>query len=275
MPLDERGDVDVARLEELLEREPVKVLGATHVSNVSGAVVPVADLAERAHAAGALFVVDAAQSIRHEPVDVQAIGCDFLAFSGRQHARPRASGFSGAGAACWKRSSRWSSAAKWWTWSPPKTPASKTRPCASEAGTPNYVGAIALAAALDYLCGIGRDNICCREHEEPAGLRRGADGPGSRQLSVVGRPGRRRDASPSPCRTSTPSTWLPSWTPRAWRCSSWATSAPSRFCTKRSGVRNVTRLSTAFYNTFEEIDACVAALERVVPLLQGTARSGR
>ena len=41
------------------------------------------------------------------------------------------------------------------------------------------------------------------------------------------------------------------------------------------GVRNVTRLSPAFYNTFEEIDACVAALERVVPLLQGTARSGR
>ena len=164
VPLDERGDVDVARLEELLEREPVKVLGTTHVSNVSGAVVPVADLAERAHAAGALFVVDAAQSIRHEPVDVQAIGCDFLAFSGHKTCAPTGIGV------LWGRRSLLE------TLQPvefggemvdvvtSEDTSFEDPPLRFEAGTPNYVGAIALAAALDYLCGIGRDNICCREH---------------------------------------------------------------------------------------------------------------
>ena len=272
VPLDERGDIDVARLEELLEREPVKVLGTTHVSNVSGAVVPVADLAERAHAAGALFVVDAAQSIRHEPVDVQAIGCDFLAFSGHKTCAPTGIGV------LWGRRSLLE------TLQPvefggemvdvvtSEDTSFEDPPLRFEAGTPNYVGAIALAAALDYLCGIGRDNICCREHELLAyAEERIARVPG---LSVVGRPGRRagclsfavQDVHPFDLATlmDTQGVALRS-----------GNQCAQPLLHEALGVRNVTRLSPAFYNTFEEIDACVAALERVVPLLQGTARSGR
>ena len=147
-------------------------------------------------------------------------------------------------------------------------------PLRFEAGTPNYVGAIALAAALDYLCGIGRDNICCREHELLAyAEERIARVPG---LSVVGRPGRRAGCLSFAVQDVHP--FLPPGYPHGHPGRGAAFGQPVRPAASARSARRaeaLTRLSPAFYNTFEEIDACVAALERVVPLLQGTARSGR
>lgn len=81
------GGLDLAALDNLLTPQ-VKLFAFTHISNTLGVINPVAELCRRARAVGALTLVDAAQSIGHEPVDVRAIGCDFLAFSGHKMAGP-------------------------------------------------------------------------------------------------------------------------------------------------------------------------------------------
>ena len=82
-PIDERGDVDLARLDALLG-DATRVVAVAHVSNSLGTVVPVAEIVElaRAKAKRAVVVVDGAQAAAHRPVDVAALGCDFYVFQG-------------------------------------------------------------------------------------------------------------------------------------------------------------------------------------------------
>ena len=87
IPVDGDGALDLSGLDALLT-ERTKVFAFTHVSNVLGTVNPVTDLAARAHAVGALVVVDACQSVPHLPVDVATLGADFMAFSGHKLLRP-------------------------------------------------------------------------------------------------------------------------------------------------------------------------------------------
>src|SRR5690606_2334140 len=77
------GGLDLAALDRLLTRE-VKLFAFTHISNTLGTINPAKELCRRARAVGALTVIDAAQSIGHMPVDVRALDCDFLAFSGHK-----------------------------------------------------------------------------------------------------------------------------------------------------------------------------------------------
>jgi cysteine desulfurase/selenocysteine lyase len=158
----DEGLLDLPALDRLLTPE-VKVFAFTHVSNTLGTINPVAELCARARKVGAISVVDAAQSIGHMPVDVRAIGCDFLAFSGHKMA-----GVTGIGALYGRRAlldamppwqggggmissvdlfeSRW-----------------KPSPERFEAGTPNFGDAVALGAACDFLDSLGRETI--REHD--------------------------------------------------------------------------------------------------------------
>jgi cysteine desulfurase/selenocysteine lyase len=156
------GRLDLDQLDRLLTPE-VKVFAFTHISNTLGTINPVAELCARARRAGVVTVVDAAQSVGHQPVDVQALGCDFLAFSGHKMA-----GVTGIGVLYGRRAlldamppwqggggmiahvdffeSRW-----------------KPSPERFEAGTPNFADAVALGAACDYLDDLGRDEI--RRHD--------------------------------------------------------------------------------------------------------------
>ena len=77
------GLLDLQHLDELL-RSPAKLVAVTHASNVLGTINPIREIADRSHGVGAITVVDAAQSIPHMPIDVQELGCDFLAFSGHK-----------------------------------------------------------------------------------------------------------------------------------------------------------------------------------------------
>src|SRR5438034_9151739 len=81
VPVLDDGTLDIHQLPSLLTPE-VKLFAFTHISNSLGTINPVAELCEKAHAVGALTLVDAAQSAGHMPVDVRELGCDFLAFSG-------------------------------------------------------------------------------------------------------------------------------------------------------------------------------------------------
>ena len=87
VPVLDDGTLDLEKLPSLLTPE-VKIFAFTHISNSLGTINPVAELCDRAHAVGALTLMDAAQSVGHLPLDVREVGCDFLAFSGHKMCGP-------------------------------------------------------------------------------------------------------------------------------------------------------------------------------------------
>jgi cysteine desulfurase/selenocysteine lyase len=164
IPLTDDGRLDMDALPRLLT-ERTKLVAVTAVSNTLGTINPIVEIVRQAHAAGALVLVDAAQSVPHVTVDVQAIDCDFLAFSGHKMLGPSGVGvlygkealldamppFLGGGSMINEvRLDRFTPAAL---------------PAKFEAGTPPIVPAIGLGAAIDYIESIGIENIQRHEHE--------------------------------------------------------------------------------------------------------------
>jgi cysteine desulfurase/selenocysteine lyase len=160
------GDGPGQSLAGLLQRfgERTKLVAISGMSNVLGTINPVAEVGERTHRAGALFLVDGAQSVPHLPVDVQAIGADFLAFSGHKMLGPTGVGvlwarkeilqamppFMGGGdmiKSVHLRESEWNDI-----------------PYKFEAGTPNIAQAIGLGVAVDYLTELNMEKV--QDHEQ-------------------------------------------------------------------------------------------------------------
>lgn len=163
--LDPQGRLLLEDLDRLLDQhgERVKLVAVSGMSNVLGTLNPVARIAVRVHEAGALLLVDGAQSVPHLPVDVRALGADFLAFSGHKMLGPTGIGvlwarkdilqamppFLGGGdmiKSVHLRESEWADV-----------------PHKFEAGTPNIAQAIGLGAAVDYLQGLGMDEVLAHE----------------------------------------------------------------------------------------------------------------
>jgi cysteine desulfurase / selenocysteine lyase len=140
-----------------------KVVTLTHVSNVLGTVNPVREIANRAHEAGALVVLDAAQSAPHRAVDVQELGVDFLAFSGHKVLGPMGIGV------LWGRPELLAELPPYMGGGEMISEVHQDRveyrepPARFEAGTPNVAGAIGLSVALDYLDRVGWEAL--RIHE--------------------------------------------------------------------------------------------------------------
>jgi cysteine desulfurase/selenocysteine lyase len=146
-------------MEAELRRGGVAVVAVGHVSNVTGARANVAQLAAAAHVAGAVLVVDAAQSVPHAPIDVQELGCDFLAFSGHKMCGP-----SGVGVLFGKAERL--AEIDWYLRGGGTVeevasgiPKVKQSPWRFEAGTPAIEGVVGLGAAVDYLQTIGPENV--------------------------------------------------------------------------------------------------------------------
>ncbi|MFC2342851.1 MAG: cysteine desulfurase [Negativicutes bacterium] len=142
-----------------------KVVAVTHVSNVLGLVNPVRDIADRAHNAGAVVVVDGAQSVAHMAVDVQALGADFFAFSGHKMLSPMGIGV------LYGRRELLSAMPPFLTGGDMIEYVSEQEttfaelPAKFEAGTQNVGGAAGLTAAIDYLEKLGFDRIAAIEQE--------------------------------------------------------------------------------------------------------------
>ena len=154
----DEGRLDLAALDSLLTSE-VKLFAFTHISNSLGTINPVAGLCARARKAGIVTVVDAAQSVGHMPIDVQALGCDFLAFSGHKMAS-----VTGIGALYGRRAlldamPPWQGGGGMIASADFFTSRWKPSPERFEAGTPNFADAYALGIACDYLDGLGRAEI--------------------------------------------------------------------------------------------------------------------
>jgi cysteine desulfurase / selenocysteine lyase len=158
------GLLDLSRLDELLTPQ-VKLFALTHISNSLGTVNPVAQLCERARKLGITTLVDAAQSAGHRPLDVQEIGCDFLALSGHKICGPTGIGLLyGRGEVLDAMPPFQGGGEMILTVDFQKTTFKKA-PHRFEAGTPDISGAIGLHAAMDYLDAIGRDKIFQHDQE--------------------------------------------------------------------------------------------------------------
>jgi cysteine desulfurase/selenocysteine lyase len=158
VPVTDGGLLDMEALGDLLARRP-KLVAVAHVSNVLGTVNPIAEIAERAHAAGAVVLVDGAQAVPHLPVDVAALGADFYAWTGHKAYGPTGVGvlhgrrelleamppFLGGGHMITRVGELES------TYAEP--------PARFEAGTMMVAEAIGLGAAVDYLTGLGMDAV--------------------------------------------------------------------------------------------------------------------
>ncbi|MDR3061940.1 MAG: cysteine desulfurase [Dysgonamonadaceae bacterium] len=163
VPVNAQGEIEVASLEELISSK-TKLITMAHISNVLGSINPVEKIIRLAHNYNIPVLIDAAQSVQHLSIDVQSLDCDFLVFSSHKIYGP-----TGIGVLYGKE--------KWLDRLPPyqgggemiahvsfeKTTYNEL-PFKFEAGTPDYVGSVALAEALNYINKLGLENI--RRYEE-------------------------------------------------------------------------------------------------------------
>lgn len=157
------GELDMVDLEAKLT-DKTKFVSITHVSNVLGVINPVKEIAAMAHAHGAIMVVDGAQSVPHMTVDVQALDCDFFAFSGHKMAGPTGIGILYGKAEWLNQMEPVEFGGEMIDFVYEQTATWKELPWKFEAGTPNIAGAIGLGAAVDYLTELDMTNI--QQHEQ-------------------------------------------------------------------------------------------------------------
>jgi len=162
LPMDDHGALRMEALDELLT-ERTRMVAVVHVSNALGTRNPVETIIQRAHAVGALVLVDGAQSIPHLPVDVQALDADFYAFSGHKAYGPMGIGVLYGKAALLDAMPPWQGGGDMIRMVTFEKTTYNELPYKFEAGTPDVPGAIGLAAAFDYMEGIGRDRIAAHE----------------------------------------------------------------------------------------------------------------
>jgi len=161
--IDEQGRLKLDQYDAALDRT-TKVVTLSQVSNVLGTVNPVREIADRAHAVGALVVVDAAQSAPHRPIDVEALGADFVAFSGHKALGPMGIGV------LWGRAELLRELPPFMGGGEMIRSVHTDRveyaqpPAKFEAGTPNVAGACTLSVALDYLEHVGWEDLAAHEH---------------------------------------------------------------------------------------------------------------
>jgi cysteine desulfurase/selenocysteine lyase len=140
-----------------------KLVTVVHMSNVLGTINPISEIAEIAHAAGALLLVDGAQSAPHMPIDVAALGCDFFAFSAHKMLGPTGVGVLWAGPGLLEQMPPFLGGGEMISVVREEASTWADLPHKFEAGTPNIADVIAFGAALDYLKGMGMKDV--REHE--------------------------------------------------------------------------------------------------------------
>ena len=160
----DEGTLDRSKLEAVLTKQ-VKLLALVHISNSMGVVNPVADLCARARKLGIVTLVDGAQSAGHMPVDVQAIGCDFFAFSGHKICGPTGIGALYGRQEILEAMPPYQGGGEMILSVGYDKTTFKPAPHRFEAGTPDISGPIGLHAAMDYLDAIGRDNIWKHDQE--------------------------------------------------------------------------------------------------------------
>jgi cysteine desulfurase/selenocysteine lyase len=259
VPVRDDGTLELEKLSALLTDE-VKLFGFTHVSNSLGTINPVSELCEKAHAVGALTLVDAAQSAGHMPVDVRDLGCDFLAFSGHKMCGPTGIGVLYGRADVLDSMPPWHGGGEMIVSVALEKSTFKKAPHRFEAGTPSIADAVGLGAAIDYIEGIGRQAIFEHDsHLARYAAERLTELPGTR---VFG-PNEERGALVGFVMDAAHPHDLTTFADQhglAMRGGHHCNQPLMR----RFGVSGTTRASFYFYNTTEEIDRMIEILHAAV-----------
>jgi cysteine desulfurase/selenocysteine lyase len=164
IPVTEDGLLDLEIYKTLLDRRP-KLVSFTHMSNVLGTINPAAEMIRLAHEAGAITLVDGAQSVPHLKVDVQALDADFYAFSAHKMCGPTGIGALYGKAALLESMPPFMGGGDMIKEVKLRSFRPNTLPHKFEAGTPAIAEAVGFGAAVDYLTKLGMDNIAAHEHE--------------------------------------------------------------------------------------------------------------
>ncbi len=164
IPINDAGELLLEQFDSLLT-ERTKLVGVTHCSNALGTVNPVRRIIEKAHAAGAVVLVDGAQAVAHLPVDVQALDCDFYVFSGHKLYGPTGVGALYGKEALLDAMPPWHGGGEMIKYVTFEKTIYNDLPAKFEAGTPHIAGGIGLGAAIGYVHGIGLNTIAAHEHD--------------------------------------------------------------------------------------------------------------
>jgi cysteine desulfurase/selenocysteine lyase len=163
LDIDDEGRLRLDQLDDLLT-ERTRLVGVTHVSNALGTINPIPEIVEAARRVGAVVLVDGAQAAPHLPFDVEALGCDFYAFSGHKMCGPTGIGVLWGRGALLEAMAPYQGGGEMIEIVELERSTYKPAPHKFEAGTPNVADAIGLAAAMDYLDAVGRERIHEHEH---------------------------------------------------------------------------------------------------------------
>ena len=259
VPMDDEGRLDLEAYAALLN-ERTRLVCCCHVSNVLGTVNPVREMARMAHDAGAYFLVDGAQSVPHFPVDVQELDCDFLAFSAHKLYGPTGVGVLYGKEELLERMPPYQGGGEMIARVTFEKTTFERLPFKFEAGTPDYVGTHGLAAAIDYVASIGLDRIAAYEDQLTRhAMARMREIEGMRFFGTV--EGKTSVVSFNvgqihPMDLGTLLDHLGFAIRTGHHC--------AQPLMTRCGVEGMARVSFALYNTVEEIDRFVEALQRVV-----------
>ena len=259
VPMDDEGRLDLEAYAALLN-ERTRLVCCCHVSNVLGTVNPVREMARMAHDAGAYFLVDGAQSVPHFPVDVQELDCDFLAFSAHKLYGPTGVGVLYGKEELLERMPPYQGGGEMIARVTFEKTTFERLPFKFEAGTPDYVGTHGLAAAIDYVAGIGLDRIAAYEDQLTRhAMARMREIEGMRFFGTV--EGKTSVVSFNvgqihPMDLGTLLDHLGFAIRTGHHC--------AQPLMARCGVEGMARVSFGLYNTVEEIDRFVEALQRVV-----------
>ena len=258
IPVNGAGELDLEAYKRLLGPR-TKLVAVTHVSNALGTINPVKFIIECAHAHNVLVLLDGAQAIAHLPVDVQALDCDFYAFSGHKLYGPTGIGALYGKAALLDAMPPYQSGGDMIRSVSFEGTTYNTLPYKFEAGTPNIAGVIGLGAAVDYVTSIGFDTLAAHEQELLAYATQSvADVPGLRIIGTA------RE------KTSILSFMLEGVHPHDIGTildREGVAIRAGHHCTmplmERFGVSATARASFALYNTRMEVDKLVAAIHQV------------
>lgn len=259
VPMDDEGRLDLEAYAALLN-ERTRLVCCCQVSNVLGTVNPVREMARMAHDAGAYFLVDGAQSVPHFPVDVQELDCDFLTFSAHKIYGPTGVGVLYGKEALLEQLPPYQGGGEMITRVTFEHTTFERLPFKFEAGTPDYVGTHGLAAALDYVEAVGLDRIAA--HEEVLTRHAMARMAEIDQMQFYGTvPGKTSVVSFNvgqihPMDLGTLLDRLGFAIRTGHHC--------AQPLMARCGVEGMARVSFALYNTEDEIDRFMEALQRVV-----------
>ncbi len=257
LPFQNDGTLDFSNLDQLLT-EKTKLVAVIHMSNVFGTINPVRGIIQKAHNLGIPVLLDGAQSVPHLPVDVRELDVDFLAFSGHKMCGPTGIGVLYGKAKLLEAMTPYQSGGEMIrsVWLDRAT--YNEIPYKFEAGTPNIAGAIGLAAAIDYLEGIGMQKITKYEQKITTYAL-------SRMKEIEGM----RIFGEAPERGGVISFYLGNIHPHdiaQYLDKDGIAVRAGHHCAqpimRKLNISSTTRASFYFYNTFEEVDLFIESLKK-------------